>query len=225
MTYSSSLANDRTPLVLDTSVLINLHASKSGSRILGALGNDILVPRIVAAELERETSKTSGEQQFIRDLVASCNVGLVALSEREYQVFDSLVSGSQSLGDGEAATIAIAVVRRHRPIIDERQGRLKAQADFSGKSPGWSLDIFRHPRVVTTLGTIEANDALYLALRDGRMRIHENHCDHVVGLIGIQRALECNSLPRYKVRREHWRMIVDARAGCRSSESKGDYIE
>ena len=138
MTYSSSLAGDLTPLVLDTSVLINLHASRSGDRILEALPNDVLVPEIVAAELERETAKTKGKQQFFRNLVARCNVGLIALNDCEYQVFGSLVSGSPSLGDGEAATIAIAVVRRHRPIIDERQGRLRVNADFSVESPGWS---------------------------------------------------------------------------------------
>ncbi len=224
MTYSSSLAGDLTPLVLDTSVLINLHASRSGDRILEALPNDVLVPEIVAAELERETAKTKGKQQFFRNLVARCNVGLIALNDCEYQVFGSLVSGSPSLGDGEAATIAIAVVRRHRPIIDERQGRLRVNADFSVESPGWSLDIFRHPRVVAALGAIDAANALYLALRDGRMRIHENHCDHVVSIIGLQRALECNSLPRYKVRRDHWRMMIDARARCRPSESEASQL-
>ena len=215
MTYSSSLTNNQTPLVLDTSVLINLYASRRGSHILDALPNDILVPEIVAAELEHETSQTKGEQQFLQDLVATCKVWITALNEREYQVFGSLVSGSPSLGDGEAATIATAVCRCHLPIIDERQGRVQAQARCSGNSPGWSFDIFRHPRVVAVLGTTDAVDALYLALRDGRMRIHEDHCEHVVSLIGIQRALDCNSLPRYKVRRDHWRMTNDGRVRCR----------
>ena len=206
MTCSSSLADNLTTLVLDTSVLINLHASRHSGRILDALPNDILVPEIVAAELETETSKTKGEQRFIRHLVATSKVWLAALNECEYQVFGSLVSGTPSLGDGEASTIAIGACRGHLPIIDERRGRLQAQAHCSGKSPGWSVDIFRHPRVVKALGTTDAVDALYLALRDGRMRIHEDQCDYVVSLIGVKRALKCNSLPRYKVRRNHWRM-------------------
>lgn len=208
MTYSSSLANEPSPLILDTSVLINLHASRHGGRILTALPHDILVPEIVAGELEHETSKINGEHQFIQELGASGKVRLIGLSEREYEVYATLVSGSPSLDDGEAATIALAACRKHLPVIDERKGRLRAQALCRGRLPGWSLDVFRHPRVVAVLGATDSIDALYFALRDGRMRIHEDHCDHVVSLIGVPRALECNSLPGYKVRRKEWQAPV-----------------
>ena len=208
MTYSSSLAHNLTTLVLDTSVVINLHASTYGGRILDALPNNILVPQIVAAELEHETSKTSGEHQFLEDLADMGTVRLVPMNEREYKVFETLVSGSPSLGDGEAVTISIAACGHHWPIIDERQGRLQARAHLSGKRPGWSLDLFRHPQVVAALGTNNSVNALHLALREGRMRIHEDHCDHVVSLIGVERALECKSLPGYKVRRNRWQMLV-----------------
>ena len=210
MKYSSSLTNSLTPLVLDTSVLINLHASRQGSRILDSLPNEILVPEIVATELEHETSKTQGQHRFVQDLISARKVRVAALSEPEHQVFGRLVSGSQSLGDGEAATIAIAALRILLPVIDERRGRLQAQAHCSGKCPGWSLDVFRHPVVVAALGTSCASDALYIALRDGRMRIHEDHCDYVVSLIGVQHALECKSLPRYKERRDLWKMRIDS---------------
>lgn len=208
MTYSSYLADDLTPLVLDTSVLINLHASTYGGRILSSLPNDILVPEIVASELEHETGRSNGEHQFIQDLATNRKVKLIVLDEREYEVFESLVSGSPSLGDGEAATIATAVCRNYLPVIDERKGRQRAQAHIFGKQPGWSIDLFRHPKVVAELGEALCADALYFALRDGRMRIHEGHCDHVVNLIGVQHALDCNSLPNYKVRRQQWRELI-----------------
>ena len=204
MTYSNSRADDMMPLVLDTSVLINLHASRLGGRILSSLPNDILVPEIVALELEHETSKNNGEHQFIHDLVATRKVRIVALDEREYEVFASLVSGSSSLDDGEAATIAAATFRNCRAIIDERKGRQRAQEHVPGKHPGWSLDLFRHPNVVEKLGVEQSIEALYFALRYGRMRIQEAHCDHVVSLIGVQRALECSCLPGYKIRRQQW---------------------
>jgi len=204
MTYSSCLSDDLSPLILDTSVLINLHASTHGGRILHALPNDILVPEIVMAELEHETSRANGEHQFIQDLVTTGKVQLAVLSESECEVYATLVSGITSLGDGEAATIAIASCRRHQPVIDERKGRLQASTHCPGYQPGWSLDLFRHSQVVKALGSTESVHTLYLALRDGRMRIHEDHCDHVVGLIGIERALECNSLPGYKARKAEW---------------------
>lgn len=208
MTYSSSLADDLTPLVLDTSVLINLHASTHGGRILSCLPNDILVPEIVASELEHETSKNNGEHQFIQHLAATSKVRLITLNEREYEVFESLVSGTPSLDDGEAATIAAAACRSYLPIIDERKGRQRAQEYLPGKQLGWSLDLFRHPKVVAELGAMLSIDATFFALRNGRMRIEEAHCDHIVSLIGIQRALECNCLPGYKLRRQQWRKLI-----------------
>lgn len=208
MTYSNFLADNLTPLILDTSVLINLHASTHGGRILSCLPNDILVPEIVASELEHETSKNNGEHQFIQDLAANRKVRLVALDEREYEVFESLVSGSPSLDDGEAATIATAACRSYLPIIDERKVRQRAQEYIPGKQLVWSLDLFRHPEVVAKLGAALSVEALYFALRDGRMRIQEGHCNHVVSLIGVQRALDCNCLPGYKVRRQQWRELI-----------------
>lgn len=208
MTFSTSLTDNLTPLVLDTSVLINLHASKSGVSILSALSNEIIVPEVVATELEHETSKRNGEHQFIQELVAAQNVTLVALDEEEYTMFHSLVCGRPSLDDGEAATIAIAACRRWHPIIDERKGRHQAQVYVSDKQLGWSLDLFCHPDVRAKLGVEESINAMFLALRDGRMRIHESHCDHVVSLIGLHRALECTCLPSYKVRREQWKELI-----------------
>ena len=197
-----------TPLVLDTSVLINLHASGHGARILSSVPNAILVPEIVVSELEHETSKNNGEHQFIHDLVATKKVSIVALDEREYAVFESLVSGNPSLDDGEAATIATATIRGCQPIIDERKGRLRAQEHFPGKQLGWSLDLFRHPKVVAELGVTLSTEALYFALYYGRMRIQEMHCDQVVSLIGVQRALDCKCLPGYKFRRQQWQDLL-----------------
>ena len=209
MKYSSSLVSIVTPVVLDTSVLINLHASRQGGLILRSIPNEVLVPENVVKELEHETSKAQGQHYFVQDLIGNYKVKVATLSDREYQVFGKLVSGRPSLGDGEAATIAIAAIRALLPVIDDRRGRLQAQSYCSGECPGWSLDVLRHPAVVAALGNSCASDALYLALRDGRMRIHESHCDYVVDLIGVQHALECKSLPRYRDRQNLWRMRID----------------
>ena len=113
-------------------------------------------------------------------------------------------AGPSSLDDGEAATIAIAITRNLYCLIDEKKGRACAMVSMCRKDLAWSLDLLRHPKVVSTLGSVQAVDALYMALRDGRMRIHEDHCDHVVNIIGPKRALDCRSLPGYKVRCLKW---------------------
>ena len=198
MTFSSSLADDRRPLVLDTSVLINLHACTYGERILTMVPNNIVVPDIVAGELEHETSLKNGEQSFLHDLTARGKVTVVGMTDAEYELFALLSGGSPSLDDGEAATIAVSTNRGFCAIVDDRKGRARAAALMVGDEPGWSLDLLRHPSVVQSLGDHLAADAVYLALLHGRMRIPTECGDEIVRLIGQERAMECFCLPNFK---------------------------
>ncbi|KZB56383.1 hypothetical protein [Thalassospira xiamenensis] len=204
MTISSSLTNDETPLVLDTSVLINLHACSYGERILSALPHGLVVPQVVANELEHETSKTNGEQGFLKDLVIAGKVEIATMNDAEYALYARLITGTPSLDDGEAATIAIATARGFCAVIDERKGRAKFSELCSEAVAGWSLDLMLHPHVRRSLGSTTSVDAVYMALRDGRMRIAEEHCDHVVSLIGSYRAVDCTCLPGYRRRSGQW---------------------
>lgn len=198
MTFSSFLANDYRPLVLDTSVSINLHACTYGERVLTAITNEIVVPDVVAGELEHETGWKTGDHSFLHGLIASGKVTVADMTDVEYDLFATLSGGSSSLDDGEAATIAIAACRGFRPVIDERKGRARAAALMDGAEPGWSLDLLRHASVVQSLGEHPAADAVYLALRHGRMRIPAECSDDIVELIGRARALECSCLPNFK---------------------------
>jgi predicted nucleic acid-binding protein len=222
MSCSSFLIDYLRPLVLDTSVLINLHACMHGEQILTAVPNDILIPEIVAGELEHETSRRNGEQRFLHNLVANRAVALTNLSDAEYDIFQMLTSNSPSLGDGEAATIAIAATRHFSPVIDEKRGRARAAA-FPGMGQlGWSLDIFRHPHVTAKLGSEAAVDALYLALRDGRMRIPLESCDSIIALIGIERSIDCTCLPGYRERLGFGKGVPEARKTPLASKSVND---
>lgn len=204
MTFLSSLIDNETPLVLDTSVLINLRASTHGRRILDALPHDIIVPKEVAHELEKAPGQMKDDLNFLRKLVNNGNVQIVIMGEEELNFFATLVSSPVSLGDGEAATIAIAQNRNMSLILDDGRGRTKAEEIMPHRTPGWTLDLLRHPSVLEQLGDADAVEALYLALWDGQMRIAEKHCDNVVALIGINRAKECISLPNYKRRCKEW---------------------
>lgn len=198
MTYSSSLNDDFRPLVLDTSVLINLHACAYGHHILNAIPNGIIVPQVVAAELEHETSRTQGEHGFLHGLIADGKVSLGEMTDEENALFANLISGSPSLDDGEAATIAIAAKRQVLPLIDDRKGRAQAIQVLYGQEPGWSLDLFLHPSVTSILGDTAATEALYLALRDGRMRVPVESVGYIIDLLGRERARECTCLPNYR---------------------------
>lgn len=200
MDFSSSKIDIVNSLVLDTSVLINLHACKYGKQILLAIQHDIFIPVIVANELDHETSHKNGEYGFLQSLLTDGVVSLVGLTDEENQIFLELTSIAPSLDDGEAATIAIAVSRKIRPVIDERRGRARAGQLMKILMPYWSLDLFRHPDVGTMLGNQTAIDAIYYALFHGRMRISPESVDEVIALIGVERARNCTCLPGYRER-------------------------
>ena len=118
---------------------------------------------------------------------------LAGLTEAEYEVFYELTLIAPLLDDGEAAMIAIAAIRSFLPVIDEKRGRARTLA--KAPAAGWSLDLFRHPATLAPLGDQSASDALYLALRDSRMRIPPESADSVIGIIGIERSRDCTCLP------------------------------
>ena len=198
MTYSSSLSDDLRPLVLDTSVLINLYACSYGERILTAIPNGIIVPQVVAAELEHETSRKKGEHGFLHGLIAGGKVTLGEMSDEENALFANLTSGSPSLDDGEAATIAIGAKRQFLPLLDDRKGRAQAIHVLCGREPGWSIDLFRHASVTSALGNAAAIEALYLALLNGRMRVPVESTEYIIDLLGRERARDCTCLPDYR---------------------------
>ena len=214
MTFSSSLDDKPDPLILDTSVLINLHASARGAQILTALPNPVIVPEFVATELEHETSKENGEHRFIHALATEGIVELSALTDGESALYEKLVTGGNSLGDGEAATIAMAAERNHIAVVDERRGRKQAGRLMSAGNTAWSIDLILHPIVAKGIGHEAQIEAVYLALRDGRMRLHEDHCDQVVDIIGAHRALNCPSLPGYRHRRQSWKETLTVNGDC-----------
>lgn len=189
-----------TSLILDTSVVINLHASAHGEEVLAALPFRLATPGIVSDELNRQSSKSSGERDFLAQAYKLGLIERIEMTDDEYQMFTKLVVLAPSLDDGEAATIAIARSREFVPVIDERKGRARALAIMSQQSPAWSLNLIRHPTVVSKLGEQAATEALYNALYRGRMRIAPDHADQVISVIGLEQASRCTCLPGYKER-------------------------
>ena len=202
MTSLNSLADDVITLVLDTSVLINLYASKFYKRILGAIPNQVWVPRTVVDELERKPNIGEDDRQFIHYLHSQDRIHLIELADPAFKLYKRLSSGARSIDDGEAATIAIAATCGHLPVIDDLKGRRLAIEHLAEISPWWSLDLFLHPMVKAKFLKDKHIEAIYLALKDGRMRIDSNRCDEVVAIIGPERALKCPSLPDFKNLRE-----------------------
>lgn len=204
MTFSNFLANNLSSLIFDTSVLISLHASKYGAQILNALPNQLFVTDMVAFELRHELSEANGANQFIDELFESEKIKVLTLTDQEYELFERIVVFPPTLDDSGAGTIAVAATRNILPVTDDHKVWMQAGKYCKGNTPAHTLDLLYHPQVLTALGQIELIQSLYFALHYGHMRIPEGLCDQVVGLIGVELALQCPCLPCFKTKSKEW---------------------
>lgn len=198
MTFSKLLELTSKALVLDNSVLVNLFASQCGASVLQCISNHVIVPDVVVDEFTRRPYQLDLRKTFIQHLV---NEELVEIRDRytedETALFNLLTDDQISLGDGESMTISIAVCNNCIPVIDEEKGTEKARK-LTGDSPiARSTDILMHSSVYRSFSDQDYADCVFRALHIGRMHVELEQRDSIVELIGVQRALLCNSLPEF----------------------------
>ena len=194
-----SCLNDLTlPVVADTSVIINLNASGCAEAILDALPNRFLVVSEVRLELEEDRHTGRNDATALNALVASGQVEIAQLGDSDIQHFSDLVTGpaAQTLDDGEAATIAYALEHGAVVLIDERKANRICTERFPALVTGSTVDLLAQGNVQAALGHDRLAEAVFHALRHGRMRVLPHHVPWVVDLIGQTRAARCPSLPR-----------------------------
>jgi len=197
MGLPNCLLDPSKPLVLDASVAINLNATGSCVRILDAIPNPVVILDIVSRELEAGRAKGRTDADVVAALVASGRVEIASLCAECEGNFLAMVcgSGSATLDDGEAATIAWAVAHGSTPIIDEKKGLSICQDRFPSVQAATTTDIFAHDRVLAELGRDDVGDAIFNALIAARMRVQERHIPWVIDMIGSSRAQLCHSIP------------------------------
>ena len=197
MDWRSCLTDSTLPVVADTSVIINLNATGYSEAILGALPNRLLVVEDVSFELAVDSKTGRNDAEALSALVAQGRVELVRLGDIGTQHFISLVSGpaSQTLDDGEAATIAYALEHGATALIDERKAIRICTERFGALATGCTVDIFAQDDVQRVLKRDTLAEAVFNALYQGRMRVPAHYVEWVVNLIGRERAAQCRSLP------------------------------
>ena len=197
MEWRSCLTDSTLPVVADTSVIINLNATGYSEAILGALPNRLLVVEDVSFELAVDSRTGRNDAEALSALVAQGSVELVRLGDIGTQHFISLVSGpaSQTLDDGEAATIAYALEHGATALIDERKAIRICTERFGALATGCTVDIFAQNDVQRVLERDPLANAVFNALYQGRMRVPAHYVGWVVNLIGRERAAQCRSLP------------------------------
>ena len=194
----TSLSDSSALVVIDTSVAINLYATGCSSEILNALPNQLLAVEAVLSELDEGSRRGRRDPAWLQKLVSNRLIGIVSLGDLGLQHFEELVVGSASdtLDDGEAATIAYAVEKSAIALIDERKAIRICAERFPNLRLGSTVDLFTHPNVQQELGKNKLTTALVNALQNSRMRVLPHHIDWVIGMIGEDQAALCSSLPK-----------------------------
>lgn len=185
--------------IADASVWINLAATGRCAEILAALGPPIAIVDVALRELQRGSSNGHGVLAHVEPLIQSGQVHVLSMTAEDEDKFLGLVAGgaSETLDDGEAATLVVAARLKGTALIDERKATAIARQRFP------SLDLRSTTDVLFTTLPDEGGhvgplaNALYLALRGARMRVPAQWQARVVQVLGAQRASECNSLPAH----------------------------
>jgi predicted nucleic acid-binding protein len=153
MTFSSCLTEEDSALVLDSSVVINLLATGRASSIMQALSIPIVVTDNVVREIEQGAVRGRPEVDLLREMIGDQTLRVGEVDGPALQIFFDLVSGSasESLGDGEAATLAFAYSNGCSAAIDEKKATKLSVDRFTSLRLVTTIDILAHDAVQSTL--------------------------------------------------------------------------
>jgi len=185
-------------MLADTSVVINLDATGYFDQILDAVPNRLLVPEEVQNEVRRGEAGGAHEENAVWTIIERGQAKVAALTLDGLERFRSLTSGraSETLGDGEAATIACALSLGAIALIDERKALRISAERFPSLVTATTLDVLAHPLIESNLAPSRLSKAVFHALTRARMRVPPHYLPWVVDLIGADNVGKCNSLPR-----------------------------
>jgi predicted nucleic acid-binding protein len=207
MSHPGSWLNGAASLVSDASVWINLVATERAEVILRASSVRHLITSTALSELDAGRAKGRRTAAVVAELIEMGLVDEVGLGPVEEATFLSLVAGpvSETLDDGEAATIAYALGSGSVALIDERKATALCGSQFPSVKVMSTTDLLLSQAVQSALTLEDLADSLFRALSVARMRVPECHLPAVCGLLGPERRQQCQSLPAL------WRRPPDAR--------------
>lgn len=157
-------------LMLDASVVINLLATERAWEIVTCQGMRPAVTPQVIAETRRCPVTKRPFDQVQHPLRTSPNVEVLSLSERELELFVELAA---ELGDGEAASIAVAKERALPLALDDRRARKLASSRYPDLELIWTTQLLNDPAVIATF-PLDAAVFQKLARDRARMYVPED---------------------------------------------------
>ncbi|KUR75330.1 hypothetical protein [Novosphingobium sp. Fuku2-ISO-50] len=185
------------PLVADASVWVNLVAGGRATDVLRALAASTIIPSIVLGELERGRDRGRSTYAAITPLIADGYITVMDLPEAAEGIYLSLVAGraSQTLDDGEAATLALALHLGTTALIDERKAIGVATARFPDLTVATTTDLLLSAQIRLMLDADTLATVLFASLTQARMRVPDHLLNEVCDCLGPERVRLCLSLP------------------------------
>lgn len=214
MTYLSCLADKTDDLIIDTSVFINLVGTGECAAILTAIPNRIFMPAEVYGELLTCPNKGRDDRAVADDEFARASIERLELFDETYSRYGELINHDElPLGDGEAATIALAEYSNAIAVIDEN----RARQFLSDQNLASSVDLISHPNVQEVLGPKASKQAVLNALVFSNMSVRIDQRAWIIDLIGQENISRCTSLPGYK------RLIALLDCKAKAQHPNGDH--
>ena len=184
-------------MVGDASMWVSLAATGEAAAYIRAFGFRAVITEPAFDELARGRAKGRMAADEVVALIYMNLVEQVRLEPEDEPLFLGLLSGpaSETLDDGEAATLTWAARTGALAIIDEKKATLVAVRHAPEVAIQSTVDLMLASGVVATLGRARVATGIYAALTNALMRVPPHRLDDVVGLIGVERARHCRSLP------------------------------
>ncbi len=132
------------PLVLDASAIINLLGCGRSANVLAAINTPCWVEERTLAEIRHHPMPHLCHKSALNELMGHGLLLSHRMTDDEYDVYLSLVSGmpESCLGDGESAAMAVAALQGHAVILDDGKARRIHRERFPSVPMASSLRFF-----------------------------------------------------------------------------------
>lgn len=197
MRRQTSWLDEAPSLVGDASVWINLAATGRAEEIIRLSQVEHVITTTALGELENGRSKGRQTAAEVGKLIEAGLVREVSLSSTDEAVFLDLVAGptSQTLDDGEAATIAYALGSKTVALIDERKATGLCTSRYPALMVMSTTDLLLAGPIRSSFNSDDLRHCFFLALTVARMRVPGHHLAGVCDLLGPDLCRQCRSLP------------------------------
>lgn len=195
----SRLTDRDEALVLDASTILNLLGTSHAGAILHLVRRDVVMVDQAADEVLRDPWTNASGQAAVAAFETAGLLRKMSLSDTGYATYLSLVGAaepSDSLDDGEAATVAHALDTDATALLDERKATRIAQVLMPSRPALCTLDLLSCPIVAAEFGAARMTELVLSALLRARMRVPAPFRAWVIETVGLERLRGCASIPR-----------------------------